>query len=354
MSAPQKPSLSKKLLLFIVIGLVTLVLYLYYFVGTSNIADVIRRADLLTYASAFVAFILGVVFSSLTWRSLLKNLAVKVNMRRVFTFMWVGMFFDATVPEPGWSGDISKAYMLAKTSDEDTGKIVASVVSQKIIGMAVTVLDLVLGFILLARNYLLAQGILIFVGGVLAMTVCSLAVVWYVSTRPKVTSKFLDWLIKAAVFLRGGRWDPTEFRGGAQQFLSEFHQGIRTLGKQPRALIKPTLLSLTSWVFDVSVVFLVFASLGYAIPFDKVLIIYALTGSLQIIGISFVGFTEIIVSGAYTVLGVPAALSLSVTLLTRVVTLWFKLVVSYFAFQWAGVKILAGNKRPDSVKRQAF
>jgi uncharacterized membrane protein YbhN (UPF0104 family) len=99
------------------------------------------------------------------------------------------------------------------------------------------------------------------------------------------------------------------------------------------------------------VVFLVFASLGYPIPVDKVLIIYALTGSLQIIGISFVGFTEVIVSSAYTLLGIQPALSLSVTLLTRVVTLWFKLVVSYVAFQWAGVKILVGTKQPDVTPR---
>lgn len=347
MSAAPKPSFPNKLLLFIGIGLFTLVLYLYYFVGTSNIADVIKRADLLTYTSAFVAFILSVLFSSLTWRSLLKNLTVKVKMRQVLIFMWVGMFFDATVPEPGWSGDISKAYMLAKSSDEDIGKIIASVVSQKIIGMGITVLDLILGLVLLARGYLLSRGILIFIGAVLVLTVSSLAVVWYVSTRPKATSRILGWLIKAASFLRRGRWDPKEFRSGAEDFLSKFHGGIRTLSAKPMALVKPTLLSLISWVFDVSVVFLVFASLGYPIPVDKVLIIYALTGSLQIIGISFVGFTEIIMSGAYTVLGVQPALSLSVTLLTRVVTLWFKLIVSYVAFQWAGVKILAGTKQPD-------
>jgi len=68
-------------------------------------------------------------------------------------------------------------------------------------------------------------------------------------------------------------------------------------------------------------------------------------------GISFVGFTEVIVSGAYTVLGIPAALSLWVTLLTRVVTLWFKLIVSYVAFQWAGVEILTGRKQANGIAK---
>jgi hypothetical protein len=45
---------------------------------------------------------------------------------------------------------------------------------------------------------------------------------------------------------------------------------------------------------DVSIIFFVFASLGYSMPVDKVLIVYALTGTLASVGVSFVGITEII------------------------------------------------------------
>jgi uncharacterized protein (TIRG00374 family) len=345
MTSPPKPLFSKKIFLFIGFGLLTLVLYLYYFVGTGNIANVIRRADLFYYASAFMAFVVGVFFASLTWRSLLNSLAVKAQMRRVFFLMWVGMFFDATVPEPGWSGDFTKAYILAKTSDQDAGRIVASVVSQKIIVMVITVVELILGLVLLARNYLLSQGVLLFIVAVLFLTVFSLAMVWYLSTRREATRRILRWLISAATFLRQGRWNSREFQIKAEEFLEKFHDGIGALSAKPATLVQPALFSILSSGFDVSVVFLTFASLGYPIPVDKVLIIYALTGSLQIMGISFVGFTEVIVSGAYTVLGIPAALSVSVTLLTRIVTLWFKMIVSYVAFQWAGVKILTGRKQ---------
>jgi uncharacterized protein (TIRG00374 family) len=344
MSKTPKPLFPKKILLFASFGLLVLVLYLYYFVGTSNIAGVIGRVDLLTYAAAFLAFTLSILFSSFAWHSLLCNLSVKVKIKRVFFFMWVGMFFDATVPEPGWSGDLSKAYMLAKTYNEDSGKTVASIVSQKIIGMGITVLDLILGLVLLARNYLLPESTLIFLVAVLLATVGSLAIVWYLSTHPKATGKILGGVVRITAFLLRGRWDAKSFKVRSDRFLNRFHEGIRTLSAKPMTLVKPTLFSLVSWGFDVSVVSIVFAALGYPIPLDKVLIIYALTGTLQIMGISFVGFTEVIVSGAYTVLGVQPALSLSVTLLTRVVTLWFKLVVSYVAFQYACVRILTDNQ----------
>jgi uncharacterized membrane protein YbhN (UPF0104 family) len=69
------------------------------------------------------------------------------------------------------------------------------------------------------------------------------------------------------------------------------------------------------------VIFLVFASLRFPVPVDKVLIVYALTGTLQAMGVSFLGFTEITMSSSYTVLGIPVAISLAATLLVRVVTL---------------------------------
>ena len=336
----EKPRFTKKILLFVLFGLIVLALYFYYFVGALNIVDVIKRVNLVYYPSAFIAFLVSVLFSSLAWQSLLRNLNVNARIQKVLLLAWAGMFFDATVPDPGWSGDLSKAYMLAKTTGQDTGRIAAAVVGQKIIGMVITVVDLILGLVLLALNYTLSSTVLIFIAIVLFLSVFSLFIVSYLSTKPRATKRVLNWLMRVISFVRRGRWDPRNFRFRAEGMLSAFHEGIRTLSANTRSLVRPVAFSLAGWGFDVSLVFLTFVSLGYSVPVDKVLIVYALTGSLQILGVSFVGFTEVVMSGAYTVLGIMPALGLSVTLLTRIVTLWFKLAVSYVAFQWVGIKIL--------------
>jgi len=344
MTVASKPRLSKKVFLFILIGLLTLIAYFIYFVGTVNIVDQIKQVDLYYYAPAFVAFLVSVLFSTLAWRSLLSNLSIKVTVGTALLFMWTGLFFDATVPDPGWSGDLSKAYMLAKTANLDTARVVATVVGQKIIGLVITVIDLVLGLVLLSRSYTLPGLVLIFIAVVSFMSVFSLFVLVYLSAKPKATKTILDWLIRAACRLWRGRWDPTDFRLKAEEMLNKYHENIRVLARNPKALIRPVAFSFTSWAFDVSITFLTFASLHYPVPVDKVLIVYALTGSLQAFGVSFVGFTELVMSGSYTVLGIPAAVGLSATLLARIVTLWFKLAVAYFAFQWAGVKVLSSRK----------
>lgn len=348
-----KPRFTKGILLFVFLGLLAFVLYFFFFVGTVNVADVIKRTNLFYYMSAFIAFSLSIFFSSLTWHNLLSNLAVKTRIRRVFSLMWVGIFLGSIIPEPVLTGDLTKAYLLTKTSGQDAGKVVASVVGQKVIVMMVTVFDLVLGLILLARHYTLTSSILIFIAVVLFLTTFSVVIICYFSAKPKATKKMLDWLIRVISFVRRGRWDSLDFRLKAEGMLNKFHEGIRTLTADPVALVRPIAFSLLAWNFDVLVIFLTFASLGYPVPVDKVFIVYALTGSLQAMGVAVVGFTELVMSSSYTVLGIPPAVSLSVTLLTRVVTLWFKLIVAYVAFQWTGVETLL-HRNKEHINPQEF
>ncbi len=340
----SKPLQSRRILLFIVVGIVVFSLYLYYYVGIGNFIDVLAKANLYYYISAFAAFIVGVFFAALTWQSLLSPLKIKISFRLALLLTWAGYFFDSTLPEPGWSGDISKAYMLSKQSEEDMGKIVASVVGQKIIGMATTIFMLLAGFGLLAINVALPLPALILVAVIMVISVASLVVVYYLSTSPKATKTMVNWLTRVLSFVLRKHFHEAQFRTDAQKFLRVFHEGIATLSSERKALVRPIALYILSLVFDISVVFFTFAALGYIVPVDKVLIVYALTGALQSIGVSFFGFTDTIMSLAYTVLLIDPAVSVSVTLLTRIITLWFKLIISYFALQYTGVGILLGKK----------
>lgn len=328
------------------LGLAVFLLYLYYYVTPTQFIDEVRKANIYYYSSSFVAFFMAALLSAVTWHSLLGSLKVKSSLRRVLLLTWAGYFLDATLPEPGWSGDISKAYMLSKKDNEDAGKTVASVVGQKIIGMAVTILILVIGFGLLAVNVTLPSEVIVFFGLVMAISVASFIVVYFMSTSARATKAMLNGLlIPILSFFLRSRFNEAQFRADSEKFLNIFHNGIATLSADKKALLRPVFFYAVSVAFDVSVVFFVFASLGYPIPVDRVLIVYALTGTLASIGISFVGLTEIIMTTAYQVLSIPLAVSFSVTLLTRIVTLWFKLIAGYVTFQWASLGIMLGKRR---------
>jgi len=339
MNSLKRPLRLNVVLLLLILGLIAFILYFYFFINPAQVIDILSRTNLAYYTGAFVAYFLYVFFSALVWYDLLNSLSVKISTLKALLFTWVGLFFDAAVPQLGWSGEVSKTYLLAKDSSQDAGKIGASVVGQKIFTIAITVVALGLGLGLVLISYPLPPIVTFLIAIVLALSILTLSVVYYVSIKPTATKTLLNWSIRIALFFRK-RWNPQNFRLKAEELLGKFHLGMEQLGANPKALVKPIIYAIISFVFEISVVFLTFIALGYPVPVDKVLIVFTLTGTLQTVGVTIFGFTEIVMTSSFAFLGIPVDLSFSVTLLTRVVSLWFRLIVSYAALQWAGIKII--------------
>jgi uncharacterized protein (TIRG00374 family) len=330
--------------LVLILGLVAFIIYVYFFINPLQVIDILLETNLTIYLAAFVAYALFTFFSSLVWQGLLNCLSVKISRRKTFLFTWVGLFFEATVPQFGWSGEVSKTYMLNKDANVDAGKIVASVVGQKIFTMTISVVALTAGLGLVLINYSLSLATALLIIAILSLSILGVSIVYYVSIKPTATKTLLNWAIKIALFFRK-RWNPQYFRDKTEEMLGNFHVGFGQLKANPKALIGPIIFAVISFVFEISVVFFTFIALGYPVPVDKVLIVFTLTGALQTVGVTIFGFTEIVMTSIFTFLGIPVDLSFSVTLLTRVVNLWFRLIISYSALQWAGIKIIRQTRQ---------
>ena len=335
----KNPRRVNPIVLVLILGLIAFILYIVFFINPSQVIDILSKTNLFYFAGAFVAYLLFAFFSSLVWQRLLGCLSVKISRRKALLYTWVGLFFEATVPQLGWSGEVSKTYLLTKEMNVDTGKIVASVVGQKIFTMTTSVVALTTGLSLVLINYSLPLTTALLIAFILSLSILGLGIVYYVSIKPTATKTLLGWAIKIVSFFRK-RWNPQNFRSKGEEALGNFHVGISQLKADPRSLVVPIAFAVTGFICEISVVFLTFMALGYPVPVDKVLIVFTLTGALQTVGITIFGFTEIVMTSIFTFLGIPVDLSFSVTLLTRVVNLWFRLVVSYLALQWAGIKII--------------
>jgi hypothetical protein len=66
---------------------------------------------------------------------------------------------------------------------------------------------------------------------------------------------------------------------------------------------------------------------------------------LQTVGLTFFGFPELIMSVVLGQLGISLSVAVSVAVLTRLVNLWFRLILSYGLLQWTGIKILTKEKK---------
>jgi uncharacterized protein (TIRG00374 family) len=342
MQPTKKPLQSKPIIIVLALGLAAFLIYLFFFVNPAEVAETIAKTNLAIYSLAFLAYVANTVFSSLVWYKLLKSLEVNVSRSKTFLYTWVGLFFEATVPQLGWSAEVSKTYMLNQDSQTDVGCVAASVVWQKIINMTLSIATLAIGLTLVLINYQLPVFATIIIGFVLALSMIALGLVYYVSLRPSATKTLLGLAVRIVHFFRKS-WNPTGFLIKAEETLGGFHDGITKLKSKPKALIMPIIYSVISFGFEVSVFFITFAALGQPIRVDAIFIVFTLTGVLQTVGASFF-IPELVTSWTLTILNTSADVAFSIAILTRVVNLWFRLIVSYGALQYAGVKIMRQNK----------
>ena len=57
-----------------------------------------------------------------------------------------------------------------------------------------------------------------------------------------------------------------------------------------------------------------------------------------------VGITEIIMTSLFAALSIPLGVSAAATVLIRILTVWFKILIGYVAVQWVGIKTIKANQ----------
>jgi len=335
--------------LLIMVGLFVFLLYLYFFVDFGDFLATIQQASPFYYSLAFIALLLTVTFYSLTWHNLLKLLSVKTSFLKTLQFIWIGTFVDLLVPAESVSGDISRIYLMSKESGENAGRVVASVIGHRILSGIVTFGGFIIGSVYFVLKYQPSLLVLEFIGIVAISSTVSLSLMFYLSTRPQVTRRIVDWLINLLARFFKRRWTLDNLRSSAERLLKAFHDGIATLSVQPRGLVLPTFLAIVAWFFDVLIAVLVFYSLGsygVKISLSAIVIVYSIVIGIQNAPIGIpgeVGLPEIAMTSLYTLLGVPIAMSAVATVLIRVITLWMRLLLGGVAVQWLGIKGLRGS-----------
>lgn len=339
----------KKTVPLLLIGLLIFFLYLY-FLGLDTIVVSLQSTNLVYYSLTFIFVALDMFIYSLAWLYLLRSLSVKASLKDVFLFTWIGNFVDLLIPAESISGDVSKIYLMSKSSEGNAGKVAASVVSHRILNMAVILIGLIFGLLLFFVNY--PAGIsgfnLFFLLFIIGGTTIILIFLIITCTKESMTERITIWILRFISFISRGRWQLTNLQSKTQKILKAFHQGIETLGKNPKSLVLPILFTIAAWAFNFLVPFLVFVSLGRFVDLSIIIIVYSLGFTIQSIPIGVpgnIGLMESVMTAFYILLGVPSTISAAATILTAISTIGFKLLVGYMAVHWIGVKILAGNKQ---------
>ena len=314
-----------------ILGFILFLLYLLSYGDLEGVASALGTANLGFYALAFGCVLGSILFHTLAWRSMLRSLSVETKFQKVFSLSLVGNFVDALVPG-AWAGDIFKAYLLSKDQDVNGTKVAASIVLKNVTELLITVTALVTGIILLALNYTLDGGIMLTLGTVMFLMALPLLIVIYLSVNLKATVRLVEWCKRVSARIRVKPAEHAAIGAKLRNQLQEFHDGILLMKTCPRKLARPMIFQVCSWLCDTMALFAIFASLGYIVGPDKVVITNTLVVGIQTQGVALAGFAQMVSSTVYTVLGISPILAITSSLLAGISSFWFKMAVSYFAF----------------------
>jgi len=340
-----------KTFLLPVIGLGAFLVYIYLFnVNIPQIITTVGQINFNLYLLATITVLLDTAFFTLAWHSLIRFLSVKISWFKEFTYVWVGIFIDTLIPAESVSGEITKIYLVNKEQNGSAGKATASIVAQRLIGMGMSIVTLLVGAILLFAENLLYGVIFTLILFIVAITFLFLALTLLLCVKENWTMRIVDAVISFAEWITRGHWKLDSFREEVIESTKAFHVAMKEYGHAPKTLFIASSFSITSWILSLVVFYLTFLSIGYSqISWSAILIICTIFAAAKSIpvGVPFeVGLPEITLSSLLMLFGIPYGISFTITILWRLLTLWLRFLIGFLAQQWIGIKSIVAT--PDA------
>jgi len=328
----EKPQPFKKWVsITALIGFVAFLAYLFFFTDFTQVGLVIGGVNIPVYVLAFLAVIAGVVFDALSWRAILKALGEQVGFWRMFELTWIGQFIDTLVPG-GWVGDLFKTYLLSEEDKIHGAKAIAAIIIKDVIELFFILGSLIVGIVLLFTFYSISGVLMTAITITLLFLSLPLVLIIYLAMNMRATTRLMNGVNKIVCRIKGEKAGKA-LQEKIQGQIQEFHDGIASMRTNKKGMIKPTFYQTLAGLFNVLVLLFVFYALGTFIGFDKVLITNTIVSNIQGQGVMLAGFSQVVSSTLYNVLGIAPVISIASSLLAGFAGFWFRLVVSFGYFQ---------------------
>lgn len=343
----KRKSLLSKTIPFLLLGLLVFVLYLVFFVNIDEMVATIAQTILPIYLLSIIATVAETVFFAFAWHYFLKPLSAAVSFMRAFIYSWVSNFVDLLIPAESVSGEICRIYFITRDG-VDPGKAVASVVTQRVVNMLLTILAITASAIHLLILHIsfssLVQSLIILV---IASGSIFLSITLVLCSKENWMQKIIDTTISIIERVSRNRWNLEVWREKARKGVRAFYDSLKIFRKNPKKLVLPVGFSLLSWFSSILVYYLVFAAIGYALDWTILVMVYSLVVALKSIPIGVpteVGVAEIAMTTLFIAFNVPPYVSGAATILIRIVTVWFRLIIGFGAVQWVGAKTILNSE----------
>lgn len=349
-----RPKVTKKTIILPVVGILGFFLYIYIFnVDLLSIIETAKQAQPLPYIAAILVSFIEILFYAISWKELLAGLEVRLSLLKSYAFVCYSIFLDILVPAESLSGEIGRVYLVNREQSGTSGRVVASLVTFRLLSMALNTFFLLFGAALLFGETQIDQSIFRIIQFLAIGTAIILVAAIAIIRRETWSAKIINGVIRVIRFVSRGKWGGDNLRNEAHKAAKIFHISMQDMMRNPGKLVIPTLFLALSWISAMAIPYLVFISLGYRVSWGVILVTTSIVVAVKSIpvGIPFeVGLPEIAMTTVYAALGVPAEIAATSTILSRIITLWLRFGVGFTAYQLTELNAPQLNSAVNSSK----
>jgi uncharacterized protein (TIRG00374 family) len=342
---PPKVNFTYKTVLFPLLGIAGFLLYIYLFkVDIIGIIETAKTANPLIFSLAVLCGFIEIFFFTASWHALTSHICIKLSIKRAFLYVWYGIYVDTVIPAESISGEVTRAYLVVRDKCSSFGKAMASLFMHRLLGMTMNVVILIAGIALLTVdgevNTIVFNTIIFVAAGITVMT----AALTVLAFKKTWMLKAINWGTNVANKITRGKWSIDKYKDTAVEFADHFHDSMIEYRHNLKPVAESFIYLAVTWFFSLAIPYLVFQSLGQPVPWGIVFVTAAIVLAVKSIpaGIPFeVGIPEATMTTLYIAMGVNGALAATATILTRIITLWFRFFAGFAAQQYLELKPVA-------------
>ncbi len=199
---------------------------------------------------------------------------------------------------------------------------------------------LIVGLLLLASRGHVNNLILVVATVLITLLVVgTVGTIYMIESRKRINS-FLTFLTKAlnrlVKVVRPRQADAINIQK-AQEAFNELHDNYQVYKKNWRQLKKPFFFMMLANITEIATLYVVYVAFGQYVNVGAVILAYAVANFAGLISVlpAGIGIYEALMTGVLAATGIPAELSIPVTLMYRVLSMFIQLVPGYFLYQKA-------------------
>lgn len=273
------------------------------------------------------------------YRNLFNIVGNKVNYWSMYRLSLELNFVNYILPSAGISG-ISYFAIRSRAFGISTAKATLTQIGKLLLLFVSFQPLLVLGVIFLALREHVNNLVLVTASSLITLLVVGTLIGIYIIESRRRMNSFLTSITKvlnkSIKFIRPSREDVINIEL-AQAAFSEFHDNYQLYKRKWRKLKWPFFHTMTANITEIAALYAVYVAFGSYVNIGAVILAYAVANFAGLISVlpAGIGIYEGLMTGVLVATGIPAGISISVTIMFRLVTMLIQLPIGYFFYQKA-------------------